>query len=156
MTRALPPYPRFGECIAALAGALDINKAGSDIGRLAREGDFDWEKLDGVINEVLVDGSRRVIGDAAQSILLPWLVSVREAYTRVVLDVPLDSVGRSDAQPILTEKFFVPAAANLLQQIHNAMPGPSLQLLHRGFSRQKAILETIEACGNRARSLSQT
>lgn len=129
MTRALPPYPRFGECIAALAGALDINKAGSDIGRLAREGDFDWEKLDGVINEVLVDGSRRVIGDAAQSILLPWLASVREAYTRVVLDVPLDSVGRSDAQPILTEKFFVPAAANLLQQIHNAMPGPSLQLL---------------------------
>ncbi len=129
MKRALPPYPRFGECIAVLAGALDINKAGSDIGRLAREGDFDWEKLDGVINEILVDGSRRVIGDAAQSILLPWLVSVREAYTRVVLDVPLDSVGRSDAQPILTEKFFVPAAANLLQQIHNAMPGPSLQLL---------------------------
>ncbi len=129
MKRALPPYPRFGECIAVLAGALDINKAGSDIGRLAREGDFDWEKLDGVINEVLVDGSRRVIGDAAQSILLPWLVSVREAYTRVVLDVPLDSVGRSDALPILVEKFFVPAAANLLQQIHAAMPGPNLQLL---------------------------
>ena len=129
MTRAQPPYPRFGECIAALAGALDINKAGSDIGRLAREGDFDWEKLDGVINEVLVDGSRRVIGDAAQSILLPWLVSVREAYTRVVLDVPLDAVGRSDALPILVEKFFVPAAANLLEQIHNAMPGPNLQLL---------------------------
>lgn len=129
MTKALPPYPRFGECIAVLAGALDINKAGSNVGRLAREGDFDWEKLDGVINEVLVDGSRWVIGDAAQNILLPWLVSVREAYTRVVLDVPLDSLGRSDAQPILMEKFFVPAAANLLEQIHNAMPGPNLQLL---------------------------
>lgn len=129
MTKPLPPYPRFGECIAALAGALDINKAGSNVGRLAREGDFDWEKLDGVIKEVLVDGSGRVIGDAAQSILLPWLVSVREAYTRLVLDVPLDSVGRSDALPILVEKFFVPAAANLLQQIHNAMPGPNLQLL---------------------------
>ncbi len=130
MTKSLPPYPRFGECIAVLAGALDINKAGSDIGRLAREGDFDWEKLDTVINEVLVDGSRRVIGDsAAQSILLPWLVSVREAYTRVVLDVPLDAVGRSDALPILMEKFFVPAAANLLEQINNAMPGPNLQLL---------------------------
>lgn len=129
MTRSLPPYPRFGECIAALAGALDINKAGSDVGRLAREGDFDWEKLDTVIQELLVDGRGRVIGDAAQRVLLPWLVSVREAYTRVVLDVPLDSVGRSDALPILVEKFFVPAAANLLQQIHAAMPGPNLQVL---------------------------
>ena len=129
MTKALPPYPRFGECIAALACALDINKAGSDVGRLAREGDFDWEKLDAVINEVLVDGSELVIGDTAQSILSPWLVSVREDYTRVVLDVPLDSVTRNDALPILVEKFFVPAATNLLEQIHNAMPGPSLQLL---------------------------
>lgn len=129
MTRSLPPYPKFGECIAVLAGALDINKAGSDVGRLAREGDFDWEKLDTVIQELLVDGSARVIGDAARNVLLPWLVSVREAYTRVVLDVPLDSVGRSDALPILVEKFFVPAAANLLQQLHNAIPGPNLQLL---------------------------
>lgn len=129
MTKSLPPYPKFGECISVLAGALDINKAGSDVGRLAREGDFDWEKLDAVVKELLVDGSGRVIGDAAQSVLLPWLVSVREAYTRVVLDVPLDSVGRSDALPILVEKFFVPAAANLLQQLHNAIPGPNLQLL---------------------------
>ena len=129
MTKSLPSYPRFGECIAALAGALDINKAGSHVGRLAREGDFDWERLDTVIHELLVDGSARVIGDAARNILLPWIASVRGAYTRVVLDVPLDSVGRSDALPILVEKFFVPAAANLLQQIHAAMPGPNLQLL---------------------------
>jgi len=71
MTRALPPYPRFGECIAVLAGALDINKAGSDVGRLAREGDFDWEKLDTVIQELLVDGCARVVGDAAQRIIAP-------------------------------------------------------------------------------------
>ncbi len=129
MTKSLPPYPRFGECIAALASALDINKAGSDVGRLAREGDFDWEKLDTVIQELLVDGSARVIDDAARNILLPWLMSVREAYAGVVLDVPLDSVGRSDALPILVEKFFVPAAANLLQLIRTAMPGPDLRLL---------------------------
>lgn len=54
MNEHLPPYPRFGECIAALTGALDIKKAGSYVGRLAREGDFDWERLDGVVDELLV------------------------------------------------------------------------------------------------------
>ena len=129
MTRVLPPYPRFGECISVLAGALDIGKAGSDVGRLAREGDFDWEKLDAVVNELLVDGCAWVIGNAARRILAPWLADVRQAYTQVVLNVPLDAVGRSDALPVLVEKFFVPAAAALLRQVETALPGPNLTLL---------------------------
>lgn len=145
MTRALPPYPRFGECIAVLAGALDINKAGSDVGRLARDGDFDWEKLDVVVQELLVDGCARVVGDTAQRIFAPWLVSVREAYARVVLEVPLDAVGRSDALPVLIEKFFVPAAAALLQQVHTAMPGPDLKvLLAEENEPVKATLEWLD------------
>lgn len=129
MTKALPPYPRFGECIAVLASALDINKAGSDVGRLAREGDFDWGKLDAVVQELLVDGFTRVAGDASQRIFASWLASVREAYTHVLLDVPLDAVGRSDVLSVLVEKFFAPAAADLLQQLHATMPGPALKVL---------------------------
>ncbi len=145
MTRALPPYPRYGECIAVLAGALDINKAGSDVGRLAREGDFDWEKLDTVIQELLVDGCAKVVGDAAQRIIAPWLVSTREAYARVVLAVPLDAVGRSDALPVLIEKFFAPAAAALLRKVHTAMPGPDLKaLLVEGSEPVKVTLEWLD------------
>jgi hypothetical protein len=129
MTRVLPPYPRFGECISVLAGALDIGKAGSDVGRLAREGDFDWEKLDSVVNELLVDGCAWVIGNAARRILAPWLADVRQAYTQVVLNVPLDAVGRSDALPVLVERFFVRAVAALLRQVEAALPGPNLTLL---------------------------
>ncbi len=145
MTRALPPYPRFGECIAVLAGALDINKAGSDVGRLSREGDFDWEKLEAVIQELLVDGCARVVGDVAQRIIAPWLASTREAYARLVLEVPLDAVGRSDALPVLIEKFFAPAAAALLQQVRTAMPGPDLKvLLAEGNEPVKATLGWID------------
>lgn len=145
MTRVLPPYPRFGECIAVLASALDINKVGSDVGRLAREGDFDWEKLDAVVQELLVDGIAWVAGAAAQNIFAPWLVSVRGAYERLVLDVPLDAVGRSDVLPVLIEKFFVPAAANLLQQVHAALPSPDLKvLLAEGDEPVKAALEWLD------------
>ena len=113
-----------------MAGALDIKKTGTDVGRLSREGDFDWEALDAVISDLLVEGSASVMGDdAAHRIIAPWLSKVRYAYTRLVLDVPLDALGRSDTLPILVEEFFAPAAANLLQCANSAMPGPDLRQL---------------------------
>ena len=101
MTRQQPPYPRFGECISALAGAIDANKTGSDVGRLAREGDFDWERLDTVIADLLVDSSATVVGDPAHQIFARWVSSVLSAYTRLVLGVSLDTLGRNDALPVL-------------------------------------------------------
>jgi len=62
-----------------------------------------------------------------------------------VLEVPLDAVGRSDALPVLIEKFFAPAAAALLQQVHTAMPGPDLKvLLAEGSEPVKSTLEWLD------------
>lgn len=44
MSNLLPPYPKLGECISAITGALDIKKIGTEMERLGREGDFDWAK----------------------------------------------------------------------------------------------------------------
>jgi ankyrin repeat protein len=132
MSKDLPPYPRFGECISTLAGALDINKTDSNVGRLAREGDFDWEKLDAVIGDLLINGSAWVIGDAAREIISPWISMMRVEYTNLILDVPLDALGRSDALPILVEEFFAPAAASLLHRTDARMPGPDVRYLLDG------------------------
>lgn len=129
MTRQQPPYPRFGECISALAGAIDANKTGSDVGRLAREGDFDWERLDTVIADLLVDSSATVVGDPAHQIFARWVSSVLSAYTRLVLGVSLDTLGRNDALPVLVQHFFAPAGGELLQQVSAEIPGPDLQRL---------------------------
>jgi hypothetical protein len=129
MTKQQPPYPRFGECISALAGAIDANKTGSDVGRLAREGDFDWERLDTVIAELLVDSIATVVGDPTRQIFERWVAAVRSAYTTLVLDVSLDALGRNDVLPVLVEHFFAPAGGQLLRQISADIPGPDLQLL---------------------------
>jgi ankyrin repeat protein len=139
MSKDLPPYPRFGECISTLAGALDINKTDSNVGRLAREGDFDWENLDAVIGDLLISGTVWVIGDSAREIISPWISMMRVEYTNLILDVPLDALGRSDVLPILVEEFFAPAAASLLHRAGARMPGPDIRDLLDGKRTPVAV-----------------
>lgn len=146
MTKQLPPYPRFGECISALAGAIDANKDGSDVGRLAREGDFDWERLDTVIDELLIDSSAAVLGDTAHRIFVQWVSSVRSAYTQLVLGVSLDALGRKAALPVLVEHFFAPAGGRLLQQVSAELPGPDLlRLLADSEQPLKVTFEWLDS-----------
>jgi Ankyrin repeats (3 copies) len=146
MKKQLPPYPRFGECVSALAGAMDTNKTGSDVGRLTREGDFDWERLDKVIDELLVDGSAAVVGDTAHRIFVRWVSSVRSAYTRLVLGVSLDALGRSEALPVLVAHFFAPAGGQLLRQVSSELPGPDLhRLLDDGQQPLQVTLKWLDS-----------
>lgn len=72
--------------------ALDTKAGNRDVDRLAREGDFDWAKVDSVIDDLLVDGARRLLGPLADELFKPWLQLVRADYCRLLLDVPLDAV----------------------------------------------------------------
>ena len=135
MTSALPPYPRLGECISAMAGALDIKKVVSDVGRLTREGDFDWAKLDAVIQTLLLEGTERYYGKTVRMLVATWFAEVKENYCRLLLDVTLDSVGRDDALPILIEDFFIPYAAQFLLRAQALSAGPDLsQMLDTAYS----------------------
>jgi hypothetical protein len=121
-----PPYPRLGECARAMCIALDTKAGNRDVDRLAREGDFDWARLDSVIDELLVDGTRRLLGPVAEELFGRWLQLVRADYCRLLLDVPLDAVDRGQALPVLVEEFFAPHASQLLEQLHSCCPGPDL------------------------------
>ncbi|HCA17312.1 MAG TPA: hypothetical protein DEO64_09300 [Alcaligenes faecalis] len=125
MTSNLPPYPRFGESIRAFANALDITKPGDDLGRLAREGDFDWEKLDSSFNEIL-EAIQKICGRSVGHILQLWLSDLRTSYTRLILDVSLDALDRSQTLPIIINVFLPPHLASLLKTIDQQLRGPNL------------------------------
>ena len=118
-----------------MAGALDIKKVGSDVGRLTREGDFDWAKLDAVIQTLLLEGTERYYGKTVRMLVATWFAEVKENYCRLLLDVTLDSVGRDDALPILIEDFFIPYAAQFLLRAQALSAGPDLsQMLDTAYS----------------------
>lgn len=145
MTSALPPYPKLGECISAMTGALDIKKVGSDVGRLAREGDFDWEKLDAVIQSLLLESTERYYGKTASMLVTAWFAEIKESYCRLLLDVTLDSVGRDDALPILIEDFFIPYAAQFLLKAQALSAGPDLShMLDAAHSPVAVVFEWLD------------
>jgi hypothetical protein len=112
--------------------ALDTKAGNREVDRLAREGDFDWAKVDSVFDDLLVDGARRLLGPLADELFKPWLHLVRADYCRLLLDVPLDAVDRGQALPPLVEEFFAPHALRLLMQLHARCPGPDLERLLDG------------------------
>ncbi len=124
-----PPYPRLGECVRALSIALDTKAGNRDVDRLAREGDIDWLRLDSVIEDLLVDGTRRILGPSSRALFESWIQLVRSSYSQLVLDVPLDAVERDQVLPVLLEDFFAPCAAQLLVQLQAERPGPDLERL---------------------------
>lgn len=142
----LTPYPRFGECIRFLAGGFDTKGSDRDVDRLARKGDFDWSLLDGVIEELLVEGTKAVMGPLVDSVLRPWLLNARDEYTQVVLSACLDSIGREQSLPVLMEHFFLPRGAELLRRLHDAQPGPELADLldGGGHSPVDAVFNWLE------------
>jgi hypothetical protein len=140
-----PPYPRLGECVREMCLALDSKAGNRDVDRLARDGDFDWAKLDNLFNDLLVEGPRRLLGPLADEVFGPWLQLVRTDYCLLVLDVPLDAVDRAQALPALVEDFFTPHALRLLVQLHEQCPGPGLgRLLDNNGTPVRTVLEWLD------------
>lgn len=140
-----PPYLRLGECVRAICIAMDTKASNRDVDRLAREGDFDWSTLDSVIDDLLVDGTRRLLGPLAERLFENWLQVVREEYCGMLLDVPLDTLDRSQTLPALVGEFFAPCAIRLLVQLQAHCPGPDLgRLLDVGRLPIATVFEWLD------------
>lgn len=146
MNSQLPPYPRFGECIRAFTNALDIApESGADIGRFAREGDFDWEKLDRIFDDLLKP-IEKICGKSTILLLKAWLSDIRDSYTHLILGLSLDALTRDQSLPILVSRFLPPHLAKLLYDLNQKFPGPDLgQLLDSGKRPVNTVLEWLDA-----------
>ncbi|WP_374438334.1 hypothetical protein [Pseudomonas panipatensis] len=126
---ARPPYPRLGECYRLLAKALDTKASNRHVDQLARQGDFDWQLLANLRDELLETplSSRsnaqfaRFVGAAVETL--------QENYVRLIKTVALDALTREQALPVLAEHFLAPYLASFLLQMHKAIPSPPLAQL---------------------------
>ena len=128
-TSSLPPYPRLGECYRLLAKALDTKASNRQLDRLAREGDFDWQLVEQLREDLIVRPLRTKSNDDFAEYVLACAMAVQNDYMAIIKLIALDALSRQQSMPALIKKLFVPPAASFLLNMQKAVPGPSLAAL---------------------------
>ena len=127
--RNLPPYPRLGEIYRTLAKALDTKASNRAIDRLAQDGDFDWSLLPTLREELVTTPLQRYTDDEFAALVDDFIGHVHGSYLRLVTTVPLDSLSRQEALPLLVINYFSLHGAGLLFHARKAFGGPDLMEL---------------------------
>lgn len=125
----LPPYPRLGEIYRAAAVAVDTKAGNRDVDRLAREGEFDWTLLPTLGDELLVGPLAKSVDPEFADLVAQTVAYVHASYVALVSTVPLDSLDRKEALPLLVEHYFAPHALGLVFGTKKGFGGPDLMKL---------------------------
>lgn len=125
----LPPYPRLGEIYRAAAVAVDTKAGNRDVDRLAREGEFDWTLLPTLGDELLVGPLAKSVDPEFADLVAQTVAYVHASYVDLVSTVPLDSLDRKEALPLLVEHYFAPHALGLVFGTKKGFGGPDLMKL---------------------------
>lgn len=122
----LPPYPRLGECYRLLAKALDTKASNRNIDRLAREGDFDWQLLPGLREELIEAPLRKKTNENFARFVIAAVETLHDGYVDLVRTIPLDALTRAESLPALITHLYAPYAASFCLQMHKAIPSPPI------------------------------
>ncbi len=136
----LPPYPRLGEIYRAMAVAIDTKAGNRDVDRLAREGEFDWTLLPALGDELLVEPLAKSVDPEFAEMVAQTVAYVHASYVNLVSTVPLDSLNRKEALPLLIEHYFAPHALGLVFGIKKGFGGPDLMKLFDPDLRPVAVV----------------
>lgn len=125
----LPPYPRLGECYRLLAKALDTKASNRHVDQLAREGDFDWQLLTQLREELIEVPLRAKSNENFTEFLMDSVATFHQGYVALVKTVQLDALTRKQSLPALITLLFAPFAASFLLQMQRAVGSPPIAAL---------------------------
>lgn len=142
----IPPYPRFGECLRALALAFDTKAGNLEVDRLARDGDYDWSLIPRLSDALLLAPLTKYVDPGFAALLRLWLEHMQQRYRELILGVTMDKLGRPEVLPILVATFFAPQAGSLLVAARKEWGGPALaRLLDPAANPLAVVMEWLDA-----------
>lgn len=138
------PFPTFGELYRILANALDVNqKQVSEIGRLAREGEYKWSVPEEIC-EVIGDHLTKYLDQDFSDCLVSYIYMKHNEYMALILNTQVDALNRKELIYLLKDEL-VSSIHFFLQEI----TGSDLKLFtspdHNSF---KVVLDWIQKAIN--------
>ena len=127
--RTRAPYPRVGELLQQWVMAFDTKSNHRDVDRLAREGDNNWQLLESMFRERLLEPMSSWGGETMSRKVGDFLTVFSDDYRSLVRSVSLAGLPRNLANQILADIIFIPAIKNLLISCQEDWGGPDLEEL---------------------------
>jgi hypothetical protein len=128
-----PPYPRISEIYRCLANAFDTRssatKASRGVDRLAREADIDYALLSESAQQLFREPLGQYCDPELAKAVTDFVERFIRDYSGLVAAVPLDSLDRGEALPLLTQHLFASCGAAFLLYARQAWGGPELMSL---------------------------
>ncbi len=129
-----PPYPRIGEIYRCLANAFDTRSSASDghsrgVDKLAREADFNYALLSESAEKLLREPLGKQCDPKIANTVTDFIQRFIRDYSGLVATIPLDSIDRDEALPLLIQHLFASCGAAFLLSARQAWGGPELMSL---------------------------
>jgi hypothetical protein len=139
-----PPYPRIGEIYRCLANALDTRSSALEASRgidsLARDADFDYVLLSESAEKLLLEPLGKHGGPEIANAVTDFIEQFIRDYLGLVTAIPLDSIDRKEALPLLTQHLFASCGAAFLLSIRQTCGGPDLMSLLSPSAQPMAVV----------------
>jgi hypothetical protein len=142
-----PPYPRIGEIYRCLASGLDTRSSASDehsrgVDKLAREADFDYALLSELAEKLFREPLGKLGDPEIANAVTNFVERFIRDYSGLVAALPLDSIDRDEALPLLIQHLFASCGAAFLLSVRQAWGDPDLMsLLNPGTQPIEAVLD---------------
>lgn len=128
-----PPYPRIGEIYRCLANAFDTRSSASEasrgVDRLAREADIDYALLSESAKKLFREPLGKHCDPELANALTDFVERFIGVYSGVVAAIPLDSIDRDEALPLLIQHLFASCGTAFLLSARQTWGGPELMSL---------------------------
>ncbi|MGY0219160.1 ankyrin repeat domain-containing protein [Endozoicomonadaceae bacterium StTr2] len=131
------PYLTVGEIYRSIAVALGTKNRNSEVDRMARQGDYDYQLRDKLLTDLFYKPLEKQAGESFAKFACNAIDHFVSEYIGLVKAVPLDAMKREESLPALFKFFISRQVAGIVTQFYKKFGGPSPEQYFCSDNNQK-------------------
>lgn len=135
-----PPFPRLGEVLRAIVGALDTKNNSRKIDEFAVNKDVNWHLSKDIILENIYQPLKKNTDEEFANFVAGSCEFLVDSYVALICNVSADNLNRNEIAPLLLKDYFAGLGNEFLSQLIIEFEGPMItELLNSNQTAFKAV-----------------